>query len=783
MSFGLDAAIRALSASQLAIQTAGQNVSNAATPGYSRQRVLLASALPHTIKGGFQVGTGVEVSGIYSTVDDGLELRLRLQHSASGRAQVDLRLWNDIESLFNEPGGGLSTQLSDVFSQVGNLQSDPSDLGFRNGVVQSGKALTANLNLLADGISTIRNGTFTQVQSLAREVNQHAQVIADLNQEITRAEATGIRANDLRDMREQRIKAISEVVEVRSIERPTGSVDLSIEGRVLVASNRASSITASVDNAGKTELLIGSGAVPVVPSGGQIAGLLAHEDTGANRVLADLDRLAFNLALEFNRVQTTGIPRDGSFDSLTSFYGVQDTNGNAARGDELLSQSGLPFTVQKGELYVTVTDKATGQLERTKIDVDPQTMTLNDLQAALDQIAHLSAAIDPNGRMRISADAGFGFDFANRLDPQPDSFGSFGGASPSIGTTLSGPFDLSTALASPPATFTVNIDGTPLAVDLSPSDFRTPSAATAAELAAAINNDLGTSATAQEVGGRLVIRSNSTGSAATLSLADGTGSPLASLGMSTGTTRTGQAQAVTPQISGSYTGSTNGSLRFVPNGDGQIGVTPGLTVSVFDENGATIATLDVGSTYSPGTQLDIGEGVQVAFGAGNVSATHGDVFELDTISDSDSSDILVALGLNSFFHGTTAADLKVNQTLQSNPDFLAAGLTGASGDASNLSRLLDLQGQDLTALDSYSIEDFYATVVGEVGFEGAAAESTVEAQDSLLANLQQQRDSISGVNIDEEMIDLLRFQQAFDAASRFVTIVNDLTQTLVNLGR
>ena len=72
-------------------------------------------------------------------------------------------------------------------------------------------------------------------------------------------------------------------------------------------------------------------------------------------------------------------------------------------------------------------------------------------------------------------------------------------------------------------------------------------------------------------------------------------------------------------VSGKYTGSLNGQLVFTPDADGQIGVTPNLTIGVFNSDGTRLATLDVGAGYSPGDALDLPDGVKVAFGPGQVS--------------------------------------------------------------------------------------------------------------------------------------------------------------------
>ncbi|MEE9128183.1 MAG: flagellar basal body rod C-terminal domain-containing protein, partial [Planctomycetota bacterium] len=79
--------------------------------------------------------------------------------------------------------------------------------------------------------------------------------------------------------------------------------------------------------------------------------------------------------------------------------------------------------------------------------------------------------------------------------------------------------------------------------------------------------------------------------------------------------------------------------------------------------------------------------------------------------------------------------------------------------------------------------NFYGNIVGDVGFQAAGAETILEAEDQLLAALEDERQSVSGVNLDEEMINLVQYQQAFQAASRLINVINDMTTTIINLGR
>ena len=781
LGFGLGAGLRALTAARIGMQTAGNNVANANTPGYTRQRVELVSAMPYMSANGMQLGAGVDVAGITRLVDNGIERRMQMQLGMVGGAEVDMSRYNELEGLLGEPDSGLSQGLSSFFGSIDRLRTNPADRALRGGVVQSGNELAQGFRTLQKRLGELSGSTFDEVRGLVRQVNQIGAQVAKLNEQIISLEANGTSANDLRDTRDQSVKDLAKLIDVRAIERSSGSLDLLVGGRLLVTGARAAELGVAKSANQTTELRIGADQALVRPDEGRIAALLRHETSEMPGYGQRIDQLARNLILEMNRRHSTGISRSGPFDSLEAFYGVEDGNGDGVRGNELLSQSGLPFDITRGELYVNVTNAATGEMQRTKIAVDPDEMTLQDLANSLSAVDHLSASIDPTGRLRIAADTGYGFDFSPRVDPNPDSFGSFGSSNPSIGTANAGPFDLSGQTF--PLTFTVTTGGVSTNVTLQASEFVNTSAVTADELATAINQDLGATAQAANIGGRLVIRSNDSGGAASLALANvGGGTALSALGMST-TVAMGQNTGVSVQMEGTYNGAENGKLVFVPNGDGQIGVAPDLRINVFDQSGNLVTTLDVGSNYDPGTPISLGNGTSVSFGSGVVRASEGHVFAADMLADSDSSDVLVGLGLNSFFHGSGAADIEVAPDLLGNVDSFAAGITTAGGDAGNLVRMKSLQESRINDLDGNSVEAYWATVVGDVGFATDGARKALQAKDQMLQHLTDERDSISGVNLDEEMLDMTRYQQSYEAAARFLSTVQTLTETLINLGR
>jgi flagellar hook-associated protein 1 FlgK len=150
---------------------------------------------------------------------------------------------------------------------------------------------------------------------------------------------------------------------------------------------------------------------------------------------------------------------------------------------------------------------------------------------------------------------------------------------------------------------------------------------------------------------------------------------------------------------------------------------------------------------------------------------------------SDTSLVLTALGVNTFFTGTDATDIAVRPELQSNPALLAAARTHHPGDGTNAGRLAALDAAESNVLDGTSIADFHHSMAGAVAVSTAAGRDRVDAASVILSSLRSQKESVSGVSLDEEAVSLLKFERAFQGATRFVTVVDELIGELVALIR
>lgn len=152
-------------------------------------------------------------------------------------------------------------------------------------------------------------------------------------------------------------------------------------------------------------------------------------------------------------------------------------------------------------------------------------------------------------------------------------------------------------------------------------------------------------------------------------------------------------------------------------------------------------------------------------------------------SRADTSGVLAALGVNTYFSGSDAKNIAVNDALIADPLLLAAASTFHAGDGVIAGRIAALDSTPSTQLNDLTLTGFYDGIANEIAVTGAAATDASETASAVLSALRTQRESLSGVNLDEEAISLIKYERAFQGASRFVSVVNNLLNELVTLIR
>ena len=147
----------------------------------------------------------------------------------------------------------------------------------------------------------------------------------------------------------------------------------------------------------------------------------------------------------------------------------------------------------------------------------------------------------------------------------------------------------------------------------------------------------------------------------------------------------------------------------------------------------------------------------------------------------DSSRLLAVLGMNPLFTGYDSLTIGLSDDLVDNPSLLAAGRSGTVGDNANALRLAGLADEPVDGLNGRTLLDYHNQAVTRMAVNTAAARSACSAANAFMATMNDEREAISGVNLDEEAVSLIRYQKMYSAAARFMSVMADLMDTLLEI--
>ena len=353
-TFGLlNSAYSGLAAARAALEVTGQNVANVNTPGYTRQRVDLAS-LPGVDKSslfttGLNIGTGVQITGISRISDSLIDARVRDTASSSGYWTAASTALSVVENGLGEPGDtGLSaslTQFSNAWQTMANTAGNSTTgPAAASALLGSAQALA---DRIASGYSTASKAWSTarsSAEASVDQVNRTGVQIAALNDQILRIAATGGNANELIDQRGAAINALSAATGATTRENANGTVDVLIGGSTFVSGTSARTLQLTGAAAAPftaTGLRFSDGAAVQADGGSLAAQLSTLAPEGVYSQAANAySAVATQLATDVNAVHRQGAIADGT--TGHDFFAL-DASKPAAIGLSVVptSQSGI----------------------------------------------------------------------------------------------------------------------------------------------------------------------------------------------------------------------------------------------------------------------------------------------------------------------------------------------------------------------------------------------------------------------------------------------------------
>lgn len=180
--------------------------------------------------------------------------------------------------------------------------------------------------------------------------------------------------------------------------------------------------------------------------------------------------------------------------------------------------------------------------------------------------------------------------------------------------------------------------------------------------------------------------------------------------------------------------------------------------------------------------LNAVEGVNASVGASGRLELSTDSRDVKLSFTEDSSGVLASLGINTFFDGYSASTIRLNDVVANDRGRIAAGTTGLPGDGSNALTLGNLGDQPIAGLGGgASLLEYQQQLTADTAAWAAAARDTAEANEVVYEGVLAQRESLSGVSLDDEAVNLMRHQRAFQGAARFISIVDQMLDEVIRL--
>ena len=317
----MNVGVSALNANQQALTTVGHNIANVNTPGYSRQTVYTNALHGQNMGNGF-IGKGVQVATVMRNYSALLNRQSNAANAIHAADTSRLQGLMQMQDVFEGGDGSLGAAVTNMMNAFVDVQAAPSDATGRNVVLTRMSELAARFHAASNMLEEQDYSTAQQLRNNALLVNDKASQVARLNNEISRALATGHQPNDLLDARDQVIREINQYVQTTQVAADDGSISLFVGGSqalVLGINSGQLSVEETKEYPGSQRMALyfsqpGGQQLELTAAmvgGGEIAGLLKfrNEDLAEGRNL--LGRLAMTIGHELNLQNQRGLTLNG----------------------------------------------------------------------------------------------------------------------------------------------------------------------------------------------------------------------------------------------------------------------------------------------------------------------------------------------------------------------------------------------------------------------------------------------------------------------------------------
>ncbi len=703
LSIGLSGAM----VSKQALTTAGHNIANAHTEGFSRQRVDVDTRQPQ-LSGVGALGTGVKIKDVKRIHDEFVSSEMRSNASIASGLETNYEFTSQIDNMLADPNAGLAPTLHSFFAAINNISNDPSSQSARQVLIGEANALSERFSYLDSRFESLRKGTNETLKSHVEDVNNLAKSIADVNWKIVLAkEVTQGEPNDLLDQRERLLHQLSQKVDVRTNEQEDGALNVFIgNGQTLVLGKRSASLGLRANQHDPSQLDIiykNNGADAIVTKfmkGGSIGGLLDFRENMLGNAQNELGRIAIGISKTFNQQHHKGMTLDNELGG--DFFKAIDTSTPLT----------LPSNTNKGDYFlkttITNTDNLTTSDYALNYNAGMYTLVREKDSVIISKFDSLPQYVESEG-FTIELERGTKIENGDSYLIRPTR-----AAAREFSVEIERANEI--AAAAPVRVRTsVNNMGDVKPRLTSVTDINAPSFTT-------VNGSLSPTITIRFIDENHIELLDDKGGIVQFQQLDSQN----------------KAIPATPAIPGVAGEAGSPATPFIP-------ATPASrTETENDDEGKVIAPIESGIYYDPEVGINL-------FPTPN--------------------------GMDPGYNVQLSGKAKAGDF------FVIEYNTDAVGNNINALELGELQSKATLANGTSNYNEVYSQLVSRVGSKTHELDVNREAQGILYEQAKAQRESVSGVNLDEEAADIVRYQQAYQANAKVIAAASEMFDTLIGVLR
>jgi len=638
------------------------NLSNVNTEGYKRQQ-LVQREFPSVDMGKYTVGLGVDADTVRQLKSEMLERNYRNELAKFGEYEIEEKVYTDLQTLVGDPSVEvIQGALNEFFTAANDITKNYSDSISRNYLRENAVAFLSELNNIEEQLTKMQNELNVDIKETVRAINDYAQSIADLNVQITRYEAGGTKANNLRDSRDLAIEQLSKLVDIEVEDFTDTSFNIRCGNGFLVINGEASKLT-TVENANESVFC-------------------------------------------YPAWEETQIKLDVKSGELK---GLLDMRGGSVTGNLLHSSNGSPK--EKADIVLSIDPNLSQEkIDMMKNSIDTMIATLDNQSANYQFYLSDGTALTADELK----------DYISNLTPGAGAYDVLGSTD-----------------------------------DLAAIDYRSDSAKylfafTESELNATTNEVKAAVGDFNKLDMRTIIvtTEDDTVRDSWKKLVEGTQGSIYNID-DLATEEGAEEMALT--LSRDF----NSRLNETGNDDGIPNIRSGLNAIL------NAMAKEINAIFRKGVNA--------------YEQRHGDI---DPITGEE-------ICLDLFVKENENLPLQMGN-IKINPIFddvnnMPLSLEGDAGDTRIGEMLVALRNQDIFSCgDEYSsIEEQYANFILETGERGQEVIGGYEAQETIVNNANERRLAISGVSMDEELSNMLKFQYAYTGASKLINVVSEMLKTII----